>query len=136
MALLVPDAGEVKLLDAALGRVSAENLTLKLFVNDYTPVEGSVAGDFTEAAGGGYASKTLTATSWGAASTSSGTTSAAYAQQTFTFTGALTTNPTIYGYYLVGATSGTIYWAERLTASFTPASNGDAVNVTPRIELA
>ena len=66
----------------------------------------------------------------------SGTTSKTYAQQTFTFTGALTGNATIYGYYLVGSIDGVIRWAELLAAPFTPASNGDAVNVTPRLELA
>ena len=136
MALLVPDVGEVKLLDRALRLSAEENLTLKLFSNDYTPVEGSVAGDFTESAGGGYAAKTLTNGSWGAAATAGGTTSSAYAEQTFTFTGALTTNPNIYGYYIVGATSGTLYWAERAAATFTPANNGDTYKVTPRIELA
>lgn len=136
MALLVPDVGEVKLLDAALGRVAAENLLLKLYATNVTPAEGDTAGSYTEAAGGGYAAKTLTAGSWGAAATSTGTTSSAYAQQTFTFTGALTTNPAIYGYYVVGATSGVLYWAELLAAPFTPASNGDQVLVTPRIELA
>jgi hypothetical protein len=136
MALLVPDVGEVKLLDRAMKDSGGENLTLKLFANDYTPVEGSVAGDFTVAVGGGYADKTLTTASWGAAATVGGTTSTVYAEQTFTFTGVLTTNPTIYGYYLVGASSGVLYWAERASATFTPANNGDTYKVTPRIEFA
>lgn len=135
-ALLVPDVGEVKLLEAALGKTAAENLTLKLFASNTTPAEGDTAGTYTEASGGGYSAKTLTTTTWGNASTSSGTTSASYAEQTWTFTGALTTNPTIYGYFLVGATSGTLYWAERAAATFEPATSGDTYKVTPRLELA
>ncbi len=133
MSLVVPDVGEVKLLDRALRLSAEEDLLLKLFVNNYTPVEGSVAGDFTEATGGGYASKTLTNGSWGAAATVAGVSSSAYAEQTFTFTGPLTTNPDIYGYYLVGAVSGTLYWAERASVTFTP---GDTYKVTPKIEQA
>lgn len=136
MAILIPDVGEVKFLEAALGKTAAENLLLKLFVNDITPAEGDTAATYTVAAGGGYADKTLTTTSWGSAGTAAGVTSIAYAEQTFTFTGALTTNPTIYGYILVGATSGILYAAERAAASFTPAANGDTYKVTPRLELA
>lgn len=136
MSLLVTDVGEVKLLDRALNLSAQENLTLKLYANNYVPVEGSVAGDFTEVAGGGYAAKTLTNGTWAGASTAGGTTSSAYAEQTFTFTGALTTNPDIYGYFIVGASSGTLYWAEKASATFTPANNGDTYKVTPKIELA
>jgi hypothetical protein len=133
--LLVPDVGEVLLLKYALNFTAAENQKLKLFATNVTPAEGDTAGTYTEAAGGGYAEKALTGSSW-TVSTTSGTTSGVYAAQTFTFTGALTTNPTIYGYYVVAATAGTLLWAELAAATFTPASNGDTYVVTPKIELA
>ncbi len=47
-----------------------------------------------------------------------------------TFTGALTTNPTVYGYAVLRGT--TLKWAELLAAPVTPANNGDTITVTPR----
>lgn len=129
--LLVPDVGEVKLVDRMLRLSAEENLTLKLFTSNTTPAEGDTAATYTVAAGGGYADKTLTNGSWGAASTSTGTTTSTYAEQTYTFTGALTASATIYGYFVVGATSTVLYWAERAAATFQPAANGETYKVTP-----
>lgn len=135
MTLLVPDVGEVQLLKFALGVDASENQTLKLYVTNVTPAEGDTAGSYTEATGGGYSAITLTKTSW-SVSTSAGTTTGSYAQQTFTFTGALTTNPDIYGYFVVSATGGILLWAEKAAATFTPTNNGDTYKVTPQIEQA
>lgn len=135
MALLVPDVGEVLALQNFLNHTAPQNQTLKLFASNTTPAEGDTAATYTAATGGGYADKTLTGTSW-VIGTTAGTTSAAYAQQTFTFTGALTTNPAIYGYFVVQGTSGILMWAERAAATFTPATAGDEYRVTPTIEAA
>lgn len=107
------------------------NLTLKLFVNDVTPEQTGIS--YTEAVGGGYAAKTLANGSW-TVTPANDPSDAVYAQQVFTFTGALTTNTTIYGYYVEDA-DGTILWAERLTASFTPANSGDHVDITPKFQM-
>ena len=131
MAVFVPQDGEELALRNFLNATAPQNQTLRLFVNNITPAETDTAATYTEATGGGYASKSLTGANWTFTGTSP--TEAAYnAQQTFTFTGALTTNPTIYGYYLVQTTSGILMWAETSTP-FTPANNGDNYNVTPRI---
>lgn len=135
-ALVVPDVGEVRLLGMALGTLAQEDQTLKLFATNVTPAEGDTASTYTEAAGGGYAAKTLTAANWPDPTTAAGVTSSSYAEQTFTFTGALTTNPTIYGYYVVGAISTVLLWAELAGATFTPANNGDTYKVTPKLEAA
>ena len=120
MAGLVPNAGEEIALDRFL-KTSDE--TLKLFVNDYTPVEGSVAGDFTEMSTQGYAAKTLTAASWS---------SGAYAQQTWTFDG--TGGSTIvYGYFVIDAGTGVIMFAERFGTPPTIVNNGDQIKVTPTV---
>lgn len=120
MAGLVPNAGEAIALDRFL-KTSDE--TLKLYVNDYTPVEGSVAGDFTEMSTQGYAAKTLTAASWS---------SGAYAQQTWTFDG--TGGSTIvYGYFVIDAGTGVIMFAERFGTPPTIVNNGDQIKVTPTV---
>lgn len=130
MALLVPNTGEVIALSLLVNKTAPENLVYKLFATNVTPAETDTAASYTEASGGGYAAITMTGASWtvtgGAPST------AAYAQQTYTFTGALTTNATIYGYFVVQASSGTLVLAETFT-SFTPAANGDNIKLTPQI---
>lgn len=131
MTILVPNVGEELALKNFLNHTAPQNQTLKLFSNNITPAETDTEATYTESAGGGYGSKALTGTSWTV--TPGAPTEAAYAQQTYTFTGPLTTNPNIYGYFVVQAVSGILMWAERFTAFFTPTNNGDAVNVTPKI---
>lgn len=130
MALLVPNTGEVIALSLLVNKTSPENLVYRLFATNITPAETDTAGTYTEAAGGGYSALTLTGASWTV--TGGAPSNAAYAQQTYTFTGALTTNATIYGYYVTQATSGTLVLAETFT-SFTPAANGDNIKLTPQI---
>lgn len=131
MTLLVPNVGENITLSYLVGKTgSTENLKYQLFATNVTPAETDTAGSYTIATGGGYADKTLTGASW--TITNGAPTSAAYAQQTWTFTGALTTNGTVYGYIAVRATSGDLVLAETFT-SFTPANNGDQILLTPQI---
>jgi hypothetical protein len=106
------------------------DLIYRFFATNITPAETDVAGSYTEATGGGYASKTMTGASWTV--TNGAPTSADYAQHTWTFTGALTTNPTIYGYYVTRVTDGDLVLAEAFTP-FTPATNGDQILLTPKI---
>lgn len=132
MGLLAPDVGEAQLLKVALGKATPENQTLKLFTNDKTPAEGDVAGDYTEASGNGYSAKTLTGTSWTVA-TSEGVTTGEYAEQEFTFSGAL---GDVYGYFVVGATSGILLWAERFAgAPFNVKGATTPIKITPKITL-
>lgn len=135
MAVIVPNAAEIVLLKAALNHTAAQNQVLKLFTNNYTPVAGSTESDFTEAAGGGYTSKSLTGSSWTVTTNGSGEAEAVYAAQTFTFTGALTGTATVYGYFVVNSSSGLLLWAERFSSSYTPAVNGDAITFTPTFQL-
>lgn len=130
MALLVPNVGEVIALKAFLNHTAGENQTLKLFATNVTPAETDTAGTYTEAAGGGYSSKSLTGSSWTV--TGGAPSDATYAQQTWTFTGALTTNATVFGYFVVMASAGTLLWSETFS-SFTPANNGDQILLTPKI---
>ncbi len=144
MAIVIPDCGERYLLDRALkGTNNGNNYTLKL----YTAVAGglggsTVAGDFTEATFAGYAAKTLTPGAWGAASTSTGTSTSTYgALQTYTrsSSGAV---ESIAGYYLIDASTGTLILAEEFvdteaTPIPSPIANvGDKVELTPALQLA
>lgn len=131
MTLLVPNVGEEITLGYLTGKVTTvRDLVYRLFATNITPAETDTDASYTEAAGGGYANKTLTGASWSI--TPGAPTSAAYAQQTWTFTGALTTNGTVYGYYVTRATDGDLVLAEAFT-SFTPSNNGDQILLTPQI---
>lgn len=125
MAMVLMDTGATQIANSYFKKVNpaaGNNLTLKLFVNDITPADDDVIGDYTEAAGGGYAAKTLTASEF-TVSTVAGIVQAVYAQQQFVFTGALTTNPAIYGAYIVDA-DGVLILAERAASPYTPSDNG------------
>lgn len=133
MTLLVPDVGEVEMLERILNYAAPDNCELKLYTNDKTPAEADVVGGYTQASGFGYASKTLTGASWTVA-TATGTSEGTYAQQTWTFTGAL---GNVYGYYVTDAGGTILLWAERFSdGPYNIQNNGDQIKVTPKIQLA
>lgn len=132
--LVLTDLGADEILKTYFNNVrpaGGNNLALRLFVNNVTPAQTGVS--YTEATGGGYAAKTITNGSW-AITPGNDPSDAVYGQQVFTFTGALTTNTTVYGYYVTDA-DGTVLWAELLTAPFTPANDGDHVDITPKFQM-
>ena len=130
MALLVVNNGESIALQLITNKLATpENLILRLYTNNITPGETDTAATYTEASGNGYAAITLTGASWTVTGTAP--TSIGYAEQTFTFTGAL---GNVYGYYLTRATSADLILAERFTgAPFNIANNGDEIKITPTI---
>lgn len=133
MALLVPDAGEVQMLTMALKKATVETQTIKLFVNNYTPVEGSVASSFTEMTTHGYAAKTLARADWTIA-TNAGVSDATNLLQTWTFTAAAAV--IVYGYFIIETTSAIILWAELFPTPQTIQNAGDQIKITPKIEQA
>lgn len=136
MSLILADVGADTILEAFFNNswpTAGKDLTLKLFCNDVTPTDTDTAVTYTEAAGGGYTAKTLTNGSW-TVTPANDPSDATYVQQSFVFTGALTTNPNIYGYFVVNA-DGILVWAEALSAAFTPANNGDTLNITPVFQI-
>lgn len=135
MALVVPNVGEVALLDMLLKDASPNNQTLKLYTAVSPAIdEDTEEGDFTEPGGGtGYASKTLTRGSWNAAATAAGVTSITYAAQTFTFTSGPVT---VLGYFVIEATTGTLLWCEAFSASANIPGGGGDITVTPKMQLA
>lgn len=129
MAISVPDVGENLVLEMIVNKTAAQNLVLKLYTSNTTPAESDTAATYAaEATFTGYSAATLTGASWGAASGGS----IAYAQQTFTCSGAGSEN--IYGYFVIQTTSGTLLYSERGSGvPFTITTVGDNVKVTPTI---
>lgn len=131
MTILVPNTGEVIALSYLTNKVTTtRDLIYKLFSNNITPSETDTAATYTETTGGGYASKTLTGASWTV--TGGAPSNAAYAAQTWTFSGAVGGTGIIYGYFVIRATDVDLVLAETFT-NFTPATSGDNIVLTPQI---
>ncbi len=137
MAMVMSDLGCDIILGTFFRAVAVQDLKLKLFVTDVTPDPNGAdtVGLYTEAAGGGYAAITLSRGTGWTITVVNDPSDAIYTQQTFTFTGPLTTNPRIYGYYVTDAAATTLLWAERLAVYFQPANNGDKLLITPKIQM-
>jgi hypothetical protein len=133
MAGLLSNVGEEQMLKLLCNKagVTLRDMSLRLFKNDYTPVETSIVGDFTVANFTGYASQTLGTADW--TITPGAPTSAACGQKTFTSTAGSQNQP-IYGYYLVTVTDEIFVAGERFSdGPYTVVNNGDAIKVTPNI---
>lgn len=132
MSLVIPSASEKTLLDFALGKATPGNQKLRLYVNDVTPDDSSVAATFTEMSTLSYTEKALTKTSWTNTAGSSGQpATGVYAEQTWTFDAG--TPVTVYGYYVVDTTTGLLLWAERFTNAKTVGNANDVIKITPQI---
>ena len=131
MALLVPNASEVEILEYIFNKQSPEDLDIRLYTNDYTPLETDTISNYTEATGGGYALIQLASANWTIVpgNPSQGT----HTQVTWTFTGSV---GNVYGYYITRRTTGDLMWAERFTnGPFNIQNNGDEIRITPRLSL-
>lgn len=137
MALVVPNASEVILLERMLNKQNTDTMVLKLFTSNTIPVPGTILTNLTECSQTGYTAVTMTNSSWAvAASPLTGAAVATYAEQTFTFSSAAS-GVDIYGYYVTD-TSGTpnLLWVERFTtAPFSVPPAGGQIAITPTINL-
>lgn len=129
------NTGELELLDKMLKDALStnENYILKLYKNDYTPDDSTAQSSFTEATFTNYAARTLTRAGWNAAVTVSNKAETSYSSAPRSWTCGATGN-TVYGYWVIGATSNTCLWAERFATSRVLAS-GDVLNLTPKFTL-
>lgn len=132
MPLVVPDAGEVRLLEYIVNKTSPTNLVLHLYTNDVDlSTETFTSESFTEVTASGYAPVTLTGANW-AVAPSSGISSAVYNTGiTFSFT----VGVDVQGYYVTN-TSNAILWAEEFPgAPFTLPSTGGDIAIRPQVQL-
>lgn len=126
LALKVPDVSALYFLNTLLGNNSNPlgGATCKLFKNNYTPVAGSVLGDFTEADFSGYTSQALTG--WTTPATVSAHARTTATALSWTKSGA--TGNSIYGYYVVNGSN--LLFAERdPNAPIAMTTNGDSYTV-------
>lgn len=134
MALVVPNEGEIELLKKLLiYTADTEQYQLRLYQNDYSPNADSTLSSFSEADFTNYALKALNRSDWATPTTDGN--GKAQSQVSFqSWTCGLSGN-TVYGYYVVGASSGKVLWAERFNVARS-LGDGDVLNVTPVFNLA
>jgi hypothetical protein len=141
MSLVVPNDGDVLMLkyivnqlsqDGGSAPVGGERL-LRLFSNNLVPAKSTVIGDISETTISGYTAVTLSGVNWTVSTSTAGTNSAVYSEQTFNFG----TAATIYGYYVTTTEmTPSLLWVERFsTAPFTLPAGGGEIAITPRITL-
>tara|TARA_Y100000034_G_scaffold120366_1_gene163198 strand:+ start:138 stop:554 length:417 start_codon:yes stop_codon:yes gene_type:complete len=135
MALLVCRQGELQLLDKMLKDALStdEDYILMLFSNNYTPDEDDDDTSFTEATFTDYAARTLTRATWNAAQVNATKAESSYGTAPESWTCGATGN-TIYGYWMEGATSADVLWAEKF-ATARVLADGDVLNITPKFTL-
>jgi hypothetical protein len=132
MALVVPDLGEIELLTKLLiNTTDTEDYIVRLYQNNYSPSNTTVVGDFTEANFTNYTAKTIARSDWASPSTFATKAESSVTAQSWTC--GITGN-TLYGYYVIGSTSGVCLWAEQFAASRILV-DGDILNLTPKFTL-
>jgi hypothetical protein len=134
MSLLVSNSGAKLMADLILGNATSENLLLKLYTDSTALSRTDTAASRTEASGNGYAAIVLTKGSgWSdVAGSGNNPETSGYAQQTYTFTGGPVT---INGYFIVGQTSGTLYWEEAFASPAVIPAGGGTIKITPQFQL-
>lgn len=130
MSLKITSAGAERNLKYMVGAItSTEPLFLKLYANNVTPSALTELNDLVEVSGGSYSKKVLSPSDWDVSGNVATCTS-----QLFTFTAAV---GNIYGYYLVGQTTGSLIAVEKFTSGpFNIVNSGDNITVTATISVA
>lgn len=132
MGLIFLDAYEPQAMGTIIYLLNVDGMTCRLYKNNYTPVDGSVLANFTEADFSGYApaaqSYILIGEVGGKALMQDN------AVRTFSHNGGPTSN-VVYGYYVLGATTGLVAWAERFAAPISMAAIPDTIKIQTQLTL-
>lgn len=116
--MVIPNEGKLLWLDQALSLNGAggENFLLALYQNNYTPVDASTIGSFTQATFPGYADVPLTRASFGTSALVGNIAYSTYPSvPTYTCSGG--GGQIVYGWVMYGASSNKVYAAGLLSAS-------------------
>lgn len=131
--MILTDFGAQAIMSRYLNNTTYLPLTARLYTNNYTPLDTSVLGNFTEAAGGGYAAIAL-GTTWVINPFSVAPADAVHPAISYTFTGTLTGLATVYGVYITDSANVVIF-AEKFATPFQPRNNGDIITVNATIQM-
>ena len=128
MNIVIPNEGVLE----SVSRIIADNMRLKLFKNDYTPVHTSALANFTECDVAGYADVLVVFGDWDAPALSGNTGYTQTAPIAFSATAPNTQD--IYGWYLVDGTSTFVIAAARFDVAPTEL-NSTGFSVIPYLAL-
>lgn len=134
MVLIVPDLGELALLDKMMRSLSNNDadFELRIFTNSDVPSGSTVAADLTEATFSGYVVKTLNRSNFLASTTlGNGEAQIVYDTEQVWTVGA--TGQQVYGYYVLERSTGILLWLERIGATTLAAA--DLLKITPTLIL-
>lgn len=120
--IITPNQAQVRILTQFL---TEEDLDLKLFKNNHTPVDTDTEADYVEADFIGYAAEPLVAGTW--VITAGPPADGDYGDVVFTST-AGSQSQFVYGYYVVRRSDGFLLWAE-LFSDEDPTAPYEIVNV-------
>jgi hypothetical protein len=116
MNMVIPNEGKAYLLDVALGVAPAEDLVVRLYQNNYTPVDGSTAGSFTAGTFTGSGAITVPQANWSASVIVSDVAqSDATPFPSWTHGGGAA--QTVYGWYALTSVTGLCVMAQRFDAA-------------------
>ncbi len=118
MNMVIPNEGKQKWLDWCCrdDGTGLESFVVDLYMNDYTPVDASVAADFTTAAFTGYAQEPIAREDFGAPAIVANVAEITSAvSPTFTCTGGA--GATVYGWFMRSNIDGTVMAAQRFDAA-------------------
>lgn len=126
MNMVIPNEGKLAFLNVMLpdDGTDQEDFYVRLYKNNYTPVNGSTGADFTEADFTGYSQVAIARSDFTDPYISSNvafTDSAVI--PVYTCTGG--SAQTVYGWYMVGQTTGTVYAAQKFDAARSMASGAE-----------
>jgi hypothetical protein len=136
MALVTPNEGQLELLANALitSGFTGYDYDIDLFQNNYTPVQGSTASDFTVATFTGYVQVVATRADFVTPTTVSNQATTSLSLNPLTWTCGTTGN-TIYGYLVRSSLSGKVLWAELLPSGPYVLTSGQIFQLNININL-
>lgn len=125
MAVVLPNEGAIE----QLGDLKAleASYKIRLFKNNFAPVVGSVAADFTVCDFSGYAQVALV--DGAIAINGAGKAEMTAAAAVFSHNGGATAN-TVYGWYIIDTVTNKVRWASLFAAPRTMGAAGDSITVS------
>ena len=135
MTLIIPTDRQLVLLNTCLkiALVDDETLSVRLYNNNNIPMLTDTVDDYSEADFTGYERKTLLRSGWGdAALNSNGVAQSTYSSTLDWLAGEI--GDDLYGYFVVGSTSGKLLWVEAFS-EVRHMQNGSTLVITPRFTM-
>lgn len=143
MAIHIPNASEIFFIKLMLAGGTQEDFLIKLFSDNATFLATDDVTKRTETDFAGYlnvangTANKITRSMWASATYSGGQPSYVALASPIVFTSnASNQTKNVYGYYIVGASTGYLYWQERFPAApYIIANSGDSISVSLKFGL-